>query len=220
MSDQIERERASEQTLSLLEEATREHKNNPDDPKRLTDLYITFWAKYGQIIGKICTVDTYPLGSREIREGIKKEQRDIFKPANVSLVDLGRMFPKMGGWAVAEGNSVVDTINNSGWLRIEASVDAPNRNTTQGQLEEKFRKERKQGQSLRTYIIGGQTSKLLTDKYFDQGINWSRLPGSCRGGRVLDSRFHSVGSLYVYSHLHPGYRHEFIGGRSEEVIKP
>lgn len=215
MSGYIEREL----TVSL-EEVKREYRNSPTNPELLTQFYAAFWLDAGQRIGKGHVVSEFPLQSKEIKERTKNGQMAIFVPANVNKVDLGRMFPKMGSWVVAEGNSVVDTINNSGWLWIESSVDAPNRNTTEKQLEDIFKKAKRQGQSLRTYIIGGQIAKLLTDQYFDQGPNWSRLLGSCRGGRVLDSRFHSVGSLYVYSHLHPGYHHEFIGGRSEEAIKP
>jgi len=219
MSDQIEHERAPEQTLSLLEKATREYKNNPTSPEVLTQFMRSFWAEAGQRIGKNIVVDNFPLTAKEIKEKQEKGYMPIFVPVEVSRVDLGRMFPKMGSWAVQEGNSVVDVVNNS-WLWIEASVDAPNRNTTQRQLEEKFKKERKQGQSLRSYIIGSQISKLLTDKYFDQGTTWSRLLGSCNEGWVLDASFYSSGGLRVGSGLRPEICGERMGGRSEEVIRP
>ncbi len=208
----------SEQTLSL-EEATREYKNSPSRPESLTRLMRSFWLDAGQRIGKEYVVSEFPLKSQEIKERAKNGQIAIFVPAEVSRVDLGRMFSKMGSWAVEEGNSAVDRINNSGWLWIEASVDAPNRKTTGKQLEDIFKKAKRQGKSLRTYIIGGQISKLLTDKYFDEGATWSRLLGSCVGGRVLDARFLSDGFLHVLSDLFPESRHGYLGGRFEEVVK-
>lgn len=204
-----------EQTLSL-EKATREYKNNPSKPESLTRFMRSFWVEAGQRIGKEYIVSEFPLKSQEIKERTKNGQMAIFVPAEVSRVGLGKMFPKMGSWAVAEGNSVVDVVNNSGWLWIESSIDAPNINTTEKQLKDIFKKTKRQGQSLRTYIIGGQISKLLTDKYFDQGLTWSRLPGSCGRGGILRSGFGSDGPLNIRSGLLPGYHVESLGGRSEE----
>jgi len=202
----------------ILRDATKEYKNNLGNSELLTKFMCAFWQEAGQKIGKNYTVSKFPLKSEEIKERTKNGQMAIFVPAEVSRVDLGRMFPKMKSWAVQEKNLAVDTINNSGWLWIETSVDAPNRNTTQRQLEEKFKKEKKQGQSLRNYIVGSQISKLLTDKYFDQRVTWSRLLVSYRGCWVLGARFNSVGCLSVNSDWFPGFCNENVGGRSEEVV--
>ncbi|MCX6706031.1 MAG: hypothetical protein NTV24_02910 [Candidatus Woesebacteria bacterium] len=208
----------SEQTLSL-EEATSEYKNSLNSPESLTRFMRSFWLGAGQRIGEEYIVSKFPLKSQEIKERTKNGQMAIFCPAEVSRVDLGRMFPKMGSWAVEESNSAVDTINNSGWLWIESSIDAPNRNTTEKQLGDTLKKAKRQGQSLRTYIIGGQISKLLTGRYFDEGPTWSRLLGSCDEGPVLCANFYSLGDLRVSSALSPGGRDGDLGGRSEEVIK-
>lgn len=214
MSGYIERE-----LPVSLEEATREYKNSLSRPESLTRFMRSFWAEAGQRIGKEYVVSEFPLKSQEIQERTKNGQMAIFVPDEISLVDLGRMFPKMESWAVAEGNSVDDRISNSGWLWIESSIDAPNRNTTEEQLEDIFKKVKRQGQSLRTYIIGGQISKLLTDKYFDEGSNWSRLLGSCVGDRVLCPDFRSDGRLDVHSILRSWLSEWNLGGRSEKVIK-
>jgi len=208
----------SEQILSL-KQATKEYKNKSANPELLTQFMSAFWQEAGQRIEKGYVVSEFPLKSKEIKERAENGEMAIFVPEGVSRVDLGKMFPKMGSWAVREGNSAVDVINNSGWFWIEASVDAPNRNTTQEQLEEKFKKERKQGQSLRSYIVGSQISKLLTGEYFDERSTWSRSLGSCDEGRVLSSCFDSFGILHVVSSRHPRPRAEDLGGRFEEVIK-
>ncbi|MFH1971013.1 MAG: hypothetical protein ABIJ05_01360 [Patescibacteria group bacterium] len=211
---------SSEQTVSL-EDATREYKNNPNNPELLTQFMYTFWREAGQRIGKDYTVSKFSLKSKEIKERIKNGQMAIFVPDGLNRVDLGRMFPKMESWAVQEKNSAVDTVDNFGWLWIEASVDAQNRSTTQRQLEKKFKKEKKQGQSLRSYIVGGQISKLLIDKYFDEGLIWSILLGSCDEDEFIVANFFPRGflrvSLYGGS---PLGRPEDVYGRSEEVIKP
>lgn len=208
----------SGQILSL-EQAARENKNKFTNSELLTQFMRAFWQEAGRRIGRSIVVDNFPLTAKEIKEKQGKGYMPIFVPVEVGRVDLGKMFPEMGSWAVQEGNSAVDTINNSGWLWIEASVDAPNLKTTQGQLEEKFKKERRQGQSLRTYIIGGQISKLLTDKYFDEGPTWSRLLGSRNDGGVFNANFDSGGCLGVHSRLDPEHHQGRLGGRSEEVIK-
>ena len=202
-----------------LEQATREYKNKPTSPELLTRFMQAFWQEASQKIGRNIVVHEFPLSAKEIKERQKRGEMAIFVPDGVDRVDLGKMFPKMQSWAVQKESSAVDVINNSGWLWIEASVDAPNRNTTQGQLEEKFKKEGKQGQSLRSYIIGGQISKLLTDKYFDEGATWSRLLCSYDDCGVLDAYFDSGGDLVVNSYWDPGDHRGNMGGRFEEVIK-
>jgi len=208
----------SKQSLSL-ELATKEYKNNPNSPEALTQFMCSFWAEAGQKTGKTYTVDNFPLIAEEIKERTKKGQMAIFVPAEVRMVDLGKMFPEMGELAVQKVNSAVDTVGNSGWVWIEPFINAPNTDTTQEQLEDKFKKEGRQGQSLRSYIVGGQISKLLTGKYFDEGITWSRLLGSCDVGGVLSAGFNPDGSLDVDSVWGPDSHTEYMGGRSEEVIK-
>ena len=208
----------SGQALSL-EQATKEYKNKTASPELLTQFMRSFWAEAGQKIGKGYVVSEFPLGSKEIKERAKQGQMAIFVPAEVSRVDLGRMFPEMESWSVAEGNSAVDRVNNYSWLWVEASIDAPNRSTREGQLEDAFKKAKRQGQSLKTYIIGSQISKLLTDEYFDQGPTWSRLLGSCFEGHVVDASFRSDGDLYVGSDWDPEDHDGNLGGRSEEVVK-
>lgn len=212
----------SERTLSL-EQATREYKDNPANPELLTRFMHAFWQDAGQRIGVSVTVDPFPLTAREIKEKQRKGYMAIFVPDGLDRETLGRMFPKVGGSAVREGHSTFNVAQNSGWLWIEASIDTPNKNTTQGQLEERFKKARKQGQTLKTYLVGSQVSKLLTDSYLDEGPTWSRLVSFLDGdtGRVLSFGFNPSGSLLVNAGIGPGdHNRGWLGGRSQEVIKP
>jgi len=198
--------------------AERENVNNLASSEGLTRFMRSFWAEAGRQVGKNIVVDNFPLTAEEIKERAEGGQMAIFIPEGLTREDLGMMFPKMKSWATQEGNSVVDEIDNSGWLWIEASIDAPNRDTTKGQLEEKFRKEGKEGQSLRTYIVGGQINKLLTDHYFDEGPVWSRLPGSGFESGDLYASFNLGGGLHACSVWGSEHHTTYVGGRSEQVI--
>jgi len=210
-----------ERTLpESLEEATREYKSGLTSPDNLTHFMCRFWTEAGQRIGKEYVVSDFSQTSQEIQERAKNGQMAIFVPDGVSLTDLGKMFPEMDSRVVAEGNSVENKISGSGWLWIESSIDSPNKNTSEEQLKDIFKKVDRQGQSLRTYIVGSQISKLLTGKYFDEGSNWSRLLNSSVGDNmVLCPRFLSNGRLKINSILRSWLKVWDLGGRSEEVVK-
>lgn len=202
-----------------LEQATIEYRNEPTNPETLTKFMDAFWVDAGQRIGKRFIVDKFPLTTKEIKKRQEKGEMAVFVPANVSRVDLGKMFPKMGSWSVEEGNPIVKKVDNSGWLWIEASINAPNINTTEEDLENIFKKAGKQGQSLRTYIIGAQVRKLLFDSYFDEGLTSSRLLGSYDKSGFLIAYFASVGVLSFILNSTSKHHDGYTGGRSEEVIK-
>jgi hypothetical protein len=203
-----------------LKQVAREYGSKPTNLELLTQFMSVFWHESGQRIGKNIVVDKFPSTAKEIKEQYKKGYMAIYLPHDVNREDLRRMFPIMERWALPERHYAADLVNNAGWLWIEYSVDAPNRNTTQALLEEKFKKDGKQGQSLRSYIVGSQISKLLDNKYFDQRGTYSRLLGSCRGDMVLDAYFGSRGDLHMDPYWIPSDHSHRIGGRSEEVIKP
>lgn len=204
-----------------LENALREYKNNSTDSELLTKFIHSFWTEVGKKIGKTIIVDKFLLTSKEIKERQVKGDMAIFDPDGVGKEDLGIMFPNLDSWALREGNSIVDITNNSGWLWIEASVDSPNRKINKDELEEKFKKEGKQGQSLKSYIIGSIISKLITGKFFDEGPTWTRLLGSSDSDvdRILECDFGIDGRLGVGPTHFPWERSKSSGGRSEEVIK-
>src|ERR1035437_8020405 len=133
-----EYQKEGETQISALEQTAIEYKNKPTDPELLTRLMREFWTAAGQRIGKSIAVDEFLFTATEIEARAKKGQVAIFVPAEVSIVDLGNMFPKMGSWLTREQNPIFDKFNSAGWLWVEGSDNSPNRNTTQGQLEEQF----------------------------------------------------------------------------------
>lgn len=107
------------------------------------------------------------LTGKEIKRELESGYMYICMPAGVNREDLGKMFPEMKCWAVEEGDQIVDLISNSG----------------EKQLEEIFKGQERQGDSLSTYIIKGST--------------WSKLLNCRYQGRVPKAHFRPDGSLEV-----------------------
>lgn len=109
--------------------------------------------------------------------------------------------------------------NTDGCIDIEMSPDAPYR-TSRGYNQEglvaQIAADARAGQRLPTYFVGSQFSHLLTGHYFDENT-WSRLPGSFRGGAVLNASFRSDGGVRVDGSWSAEYQLPAVGGRSEGV---
>jgi hypothetical protein len=166
-------------------------------------------------------IPAVPYDTKRIQE--EKEERGrvlVFALKTLTdkegLITLGKLFPAMGSWSTKPGSSVVVEPVLFGWMFVESSLDAPNRNTTEPELREVFAKQNAKGYGLPVYIIFGQFCKEVFGSYPD--INtWSRLLGSSRGGGVLSADFHSDGSLSVDRGLNPENSHGNVGGRSAVV---
>jgi hypothetical protein len=220
----------------------------PDLPKKLTKAMSYFWEISGQRIGEKYRVDKFPSTVEDIREKKAKEGRiPIFVPHEINLIDLGRIFTFLGskyagskGVAdfgskyIAEGSPVIDTVNNFGWLWVEGSNLATNRGKSPKELEDMFRMQGRQGQSLRTYIVGGLINKFFMGNFFDtQPIfeergtrkTSSMLLGSSIEGCFINAKFStfSIDRALLVSPIRLGlgfYPNRDVGGRSEEVIRP
>lgn len=139
-----------------------------------------------------------------------------------SLVILGKMYPQMGIYSVREDTPITDTHETTGWIKVEATIAAPNLNTSQKELEDFAKKQGYLGQTESTYILASQASKDLNDHYFDEGGTSCRLLGSygedadycilasCSSGRYLDD------DAWI---IYPEDGGPRAGSRFEEVIK-
>jgi|GEM_PF-2784218 len=201
--------------LTFLEQATKEYQTNPN-PESLTKFFQAFWTEKGNLVGKKLVVPKFS-GTVEGLEDVRKDEKmPIFDHPEVTYADLGKMFPKMGSWVV--NNKIVDNNNDSGWLSIDGSIDAPHRNTTEGEWVRTIKQEGECPMSLRQYIIGSQISKLLTGKYFDQGSTWSGFSDQC-DEVTLYVRFNLDGYLGVSRYMFPGLHRGSLGCRGEKEIK-
>lgn len=154
-------------------------------------------------------------------EGKKHQGMMVFVPDEflgvAGLVKLGEKFPEMNNYSTKPGTPIESENRPGGWIKIEADIDAPNRNTTEEQLTNHFSSQSRLGQREAVFILGSQFSKRVNGHYFDEGLTSSRLPGSRRGGRVVYAGFRSAGGLHVGSDLGPRDHIPDLGGRSEGV---
>lgn len=215
----------------VLNQAIAELKANPFSPEANTNYERARLRAKGKVIGLEVIVPACDWTEAEIRRPMKdKEGKEvppmmIYLPDELmgqeGLVKLGQMYPKMGSSSVQGGTTVQDSSDankKGGWIKVEATVDAPNLNTTQGDLEKHAKKTGYFPQRENVYILAAQKSEDLGGCYFDEGQTWSRL-GSRVGGSVVSARFDPNGTLGVDWGLDPRDRDANLGGRFEEVKK-
>ena len=214
-----------------LNEAIVELRANPFSPEAVTNYWKTKLQLDGKRIGLEISVPDCNWTEDEIKKpmvGKKGEEVPsmmVYIPQELTgqegLKKLGQMYPKMRSSSAQEGTTVQDSPDankQGGWIKAEATVDAPNLDTTQGDLEKHAKKQGYFPQRENAYILASQASKDLTGHYLDEGSTWSRL-GSRRGSDVVYADFDSDGRLQVDWRLGPRDRDAGMGGRFEEVKK-
>lgn len=215
-------ERAEKPSLGLLDQSVREFKEKPHTPEVVTSYWQTLWQVWGEKVGLSLTIPACDRTAEEIVQLEEEGRKLVYVPDHVASQKsrhlLGRMFPEMQSYSVKENNAVTNESNQGGWFDIEASLDSPNFNTTEKDLEGQFKREGKVGQRLNTYIVGSQDAELQTGYFFDE-MTFSRLLGSRYDGHVVvaDSRVYGV--LGVGWSLGPRDHISGWGGRSEGVKK-
>lgn len=203
--------------IFTLKQAKEEYLRNPT-PESATQFNDFFWAEACRAEGKGREI-VIPNLPKTVE--LKKGEIQFFDPLEVSLVDLGNMFPKIKkSWVIKEGAKIVDNNDNSGYFSTEMVFDAPYRNTKKGQLVETLKQEGLQQMSLKHYIIFGQMMYVLEGKYPDQRT-WSRLGSDygCYGYAAIRARFNPGGSLDAVPRLIAGHNFKTLGGRGEREIK-
>lgn len=186
-------------------------------PEIVNKTWQTLWKVWGETVGQKFDVPSCDRTSEELAQLQKENKAVLLIPGNVDLVTLGRIFPQMVSWAVSEGTIIAEQ-SKGGSIDIEMDLNSPHRDTTEAQARDLLKSQGRDGQRLKTYIVGSQFSKLLTGHYFDEN-SWSRLPGSRVGGRLVHARCYSVGNLNVNSDLNPRDRRPSVGFRSEGAIQ-
>lgn len=208
------------QVAQILKDIAQEYNTRPHTPELVTRFWQTFLESSIKIQGLDIPVPVVSCDrtSGEL-EALKKENRMWVPEAKLTHPQLGQIFPKMQSYAVQKDNTITDEFGQDAkGVDVEADLDAPNRITTQKDLEKLFKSQGRKGMRLSTYILTSQASKILTGHYLDENT-WSRLLGSRSGDYVVDASFGSDGSLRVHWDLSPERRSPSLGGRSEGVKK-
>ena len=204
--------------LDLIGPAIAEYKSQLLTPELVNKTWQTILGERGKRIDKTFDVPTCDRTIEELAQLQKENKAVLLIPDNLTLVDLGRMFPEMQSWAVQEGTTIADEQTEGGCIDIEMDLESPHRGTTEGQIDEFLKSQKRNGQRLKIFIFGSQLSKLSTGHYFDEDT-WSRLPGSRYEGRMVDAHFRSRGYLGVGWSLIPKAHGPEVGFRSEGVKK-
>lgn len=190
------------------------------DPKDIHEAWVQLYAKWDipYIVPEIPT----GIADRIVSENERGRVLIYLAPelATVpALAELGKLFPKMGSWAVS-GNSDAQKIKNakdlSGWLFVEQALNIPNSNTTEVELQAIFSNQNSEGMTLNTYIIFGQFCREILGQYPD-APGWVRLLSSSYDDSVLTAYFNEDGDLDVYLGWHSDFHSSDMGGRSAAV---
>ncbi len=165
------------------------------------------------------------IGGREL------EGRMIYLPKELTdkpgLVLLGRMYPGLKGekseesYTLEKDTQVTNVHDTYGWIKVEATGVAPNRDTTEEQLRTFADEQGYLMQREVVYVLASLASKDSTGKFFDEGgRTWSRLGGSRGEGGSIAACFYTDGHLRVLLAVDPMERNLRYGGRFEEFKKP
>lgn len=225
-------------TLELAQAAYRGQLYNP---QRLFEFSQAYWDYLGIELMGLSERDTrvadVPYKEEEIWEFMKLGNPQAGNPgADLAYFHLpvlasadkntrvlfSKGFPCMNSWVFEPGCNLSNGHTISGWMRVDASLDAPFRTNKQGkltglnekELNEAIKDAGRVGQTINIFSASGVVIKMIHGDYPDQSATWSRMPGSSRVGRVLSASFSESGLLGVHSRLRSGYRLPSVGGRS------
>jgi hypothetical protein len=163
MSGEFEKNR-KELDLAAASEGYKKDRTNPE---LLTEFMRVFWRDAGRRIGKYFEVEKFSGTKEQLTNEIDKGHRvAIFKPVGITLSDLERISEPFKVCVLTQPkvkDSVVDIVNNSGWLWIEKGSDVEHNVFSTVSLE------RRRGQSLTTYLIGSEVNNLLNGRHYDVG---------------------------------------------------
>ena len=142
------------------------------------------------------------------------------------LIRLGKMYPWLigerseGSYTLEEDTPVTNVHDDTfGYIRVEATSIAPNRNTTEEELRIFAKGEGYNLQREGVYVLNSLMTYDLTGKFLDEGgRTWSRLGGSRGGGGTIAACSYSDGHLRVLLSIDPNETKDWLGGRFEEPL--
>lgn len=208
-----------------LKQAIAEYQKDVRTPELITDYWRAKLQADAENAGLHLSIEIPPCNwtEEEIRRPMKDINGNDVPGIMVPVIDtitlpvLGRIYPKMEDHTVQKDTFVKDTHDAKGWVKVCASIDAPNLNTPQRIAEEFAEQQGYLGQRLITYILAAQASKDLTGRYLDEGFTWSWLTGSRGRGGVVCACFLPDGRLGTFWYLPPEIPYRYGGWCFEEV---
>jgi hypothetical protein len=176
----------------LLKIGVKEYKMNPDSLEKAVSFWRAFWFKNGIKIDRAIEVPDPSITGADMVRARESGSALIFIPEAVSTQEgrslLGKMFPRMHGDSVREGNFYANRSNVWGWRWFKPIPEA---------LVVDFDKSQILRPTLNEYIVVSQATKLLTGKYLDEN-SWCYIPGTFYPPNVrVFAGFHTNGELNI-----------------------
>ncbi len=187
------------------------------DPGVIHSQWIALYKKWG--VNKNLQVSKPGFTRAKVMEmaSLTEPRVPIFVHPKFTLPMFNDLFPSMKGhWSLEHNSGVENSYELSGWLFVEAAIEAPWCSTKQEQLGKIFDRLGAKGLTLVAYYVFGQYCKETHDRYpdFDR---WARLLGSSGDGRVLSAVFYSRGMPHVSRSFGSSRVGSDLGGRSAVV---
>lgn len=207
----------------ILEDAIQEYKR-AHTPELIRYTWEAIWTAWGRHIGLNVQVDSLDYSKEEVGELEAENRVLIYVPEELSQQEsryrLFQSFSKMQDDEVEDyhkvGNKIENLAKQFGWMSVEIGRDAPQMDAYH-QLIELFINKGLEGQTLNTYIIGAQFSRLITGHYFDDLIpscSWILLSKDQESDRMFHANFTEDGHLRILRHFPTFDYDKFVGFRS------
>ncbi len=207
----------------ILRGLAREYIKRPPTPTLVNDLWGTILETAIQTRRLDIPVPNIECDRTQKELGALKKKKGIWVPeTELTYYQLGIIFPETQSYALQENILIEDKFKQDAkGIDVEGRIDAPNRNTTEENLEKRFKYRERKGMRLVTYILASQLIKILTGHYLDEGSTSSILLGTSINNRVIKAHFRVDGDLGVsWSwRLDPKDHNSRWGGRSEGIIE-
>jgi len=212
----------------LLTQTIEEYRKGPLTPELVTN----YWRANLQVDGARAGLNIEVPDCDWTEEEIKRPMVDIEGNAVPGMmiyfpeqligkegkIHLEEMYPEMANSSMYDRSlSITDTHKTTGWIKVEAAIETPNRNTRQKALEAFAKKQGYLGQRENAFILASKASKDLTGSCFGQRGTCCRLLGSPYAGRVMYALFNSDGNSYIFWLVSSEDQTPLLGARFEEV---
>ena len=214
----------------LLTQTIEEYRKGPLTPELVTN----YWRAMLRVDGARAGLNIEVPDCDWTEEQIKRPMVDIegnpvpgmmiYFPEQLrgkeGKIHLEEMYPEMANSSMYDRSlSITDTHKTTGWIKVEAAIETPNRNTRQKALEAFAKKQGYLGQRENAFILASKASKDLTGSYFGQRGRgtFCKLLGSPYASRVMYALLNSDGNSYIFWLISPPDQSPFLGARFEEV---
>lgn len=220
------------ETLGRISRKEMRALNNPLKPiveehrggVRTPEMWTAYWQTKLRVDGAKTGIDIQVPDCNWTEEEIRRPMLDVkgnpvegmmvYNPG-LSLLLLGNIYPKMDGYFISNYPFISDMHESEGWIKVEGTINTPNLNTTQKDLEDFAERTGYLGQRLSTYILASQASKDLNGQYLDR--EYSRLLGFGSKDFISIVRTRHNGELFIGWGASPLTHYPSWGGRFEEV---